>query len=135
MWIKSEEVLQLKNKIKELEEELKMKKSISFLLDETIPIEENQRKIYMADISLFYEKIFKNKLKHFIGSQMSELAQFGRSEKWSDFLKASINVFRIIDEWMELRTNEHLGDLEEMRNRFQDDKEFINNFNKTYGEN
>ena len=127
-----EKIQILENELKELREQ---KTNINFLLEEAIPIIENERKRYLGDIALFYSTTFKNKLKHFIGMQMDSLSQFGRSEKDNDIIKANINAFRLIDEWMLKKTNEHLGNLQEMREMFADDKDFINNFKNTYGEN
>jgi len=133
---KSKEIIQaLEKKIIELETELKINKGVSFLLEEAIPVEENTRKRYMADVSLFYTMIFKDKLKHFIGLQMQELSMLGRSEKGNDIIRANINCFNLILEWMEEKTNEHLGNLENIRNSFSDNEEFINNIKKTYGDN
>lgn len=130
-----EQIQVLKNEIEKLKAKIEQMDSIGFLLDEAIPKGETQRKRYMADISLFYSTIFKEKLKHFIGEQMEELSRFGRSREGDDFIRASINVFRLIDEWMLKRTNEHLGNLEELRSKVSDDKEFINKFKTIYGEN
>jgi len=130
-----EQIQVLKNEIERLKAKLELKDSIGFLLDEAIPKGETQRKRYMADISLFYSTIFKEKLKHFIGEQMEELSRFGRSREGDDFIRASIEVFRLINEWMLTRTNEHLGNLEELRSKFSDDKQFIDKFKTIYGEN
>ena len=128
----SKEILQLKERIKELEEILDAKTSVSFLLDEAIPKGETDRKKYMADCAMFYAMIFKDKLKHFIGLQMEELSKFGRSREAEDFFRANINCFRLIDEWMDKNTKEHFGNLEELRNNFEDNDEFISKFKETY---
>lgn len=130
-----EQIQVLKNEIEKLKAKLELRDSIGFLLDEAIPKGETQRKRYMADISLFYSTIFKEKLKHFIGEQMEELSRFGRSREGDDFIRASISVFRLIDEWMLVRTNEHLGNLEELRSKVKDNNEFISKFKTIYGEN
>lgn len=130
-----EQIQVLKNEIEKLKTKIEQMDSIGFLLDEAIPKGETQRKRYMADISLFYSTIFKEKLKHFIGMQMEELSRFGRSREGDDFIRASISVFRLIDEWMLIRTNEHLGNLEELRSKVKDDSEFISKFKTIYGEN
>jgi len=130
-----EQIQVLKNEIEKLKAKLELRDSIGFLLDEAIPKGETQRKRYMADISLFYSTIFKEKLKHFIGEQMEELSRFGRSREGDDFIRASIEVFRLINEWMLTRTNEHLGNLEELRSKVKDDNEFISKFKTIYGEN
>lgn len=127
-----EKIQVLQEEIKKLKAKLELNNSIGFLLDEAIPEGETKRKRYMADISLFYSTIFRDKLKHFIGLQMEELSKLGRTEKEYEIFRSNINCFHLINDWMELRTNEHLGNLEELRNKFIDDKEFINNFKKTY---
>jgi hypothetical protein len=66
---------------------------------------------------------------------MSELAQLGRSERESDIIRSNINCFNLISDWMEERTTEHIGDLETMRNSFDENDKFINNFKETYGKN
>jgi len=130
--IKSQEELPLKKRIQELEELLKLKNDFKFLLDESIPKEANERKRYMGDIALFYGSIFKKKLEHFIGTQMLELSQLGRSEKMNDVIRANINCFRLIDEWMDEKTKEHFGDLEEMRKAFNNQEDFINEIKQNY---
>jgi len=109
------------------------RKEIEFLFEEAIPKGESQRRQYMADCALFYSSVFKDKLKHFIGMQMEELAQVGRIEQMNDFIRANINCFRLIEEWFEKNTAEHFGNLEELRSTSSDDTEFINKFKKDYG--
>lgn len=122
-------IAEQKEKIRILEEP---RKDIFALFDDVVPKGQTERKKYMGDISLFYTMTFKDKLKHFIGDQLQELAKIGRTERGEDLIRANVNCFRLIDEWMEKCTNEHLGDLEEMRHRFQEDKSFINEVKKTY---
>ncbi len=122
-------IAELENKIRILEAP---RKELFALFDDVVPKEQNGRKKYMGDVSLFYTMTFKDKLKHFIGNQLEELAMFGRTDRGSDIIRSNINCFRLIDEWMDKCTNEHLGDLEEMRSRFQDDKTFISEVKKTY---
>jgi len=131
----SQEILQLQEKIKELEQQLTFKNEIVALLNESIPETQNERKKYMGDVALFYSSIFKNKLKHFITQQLEELAQIGRTELSTNIIRANINVFRLIDEWMEERTNEHIGNIEQIRRSFDNEDDFINNMKKTYGDN
>jgi hypothetical protein len=50
-------------------------------------------------------------------------------------IRSNINCFRLIDEWMQKMSNEHVGNIEEIRNRFKDNESFINNLKETYGEN
>jgi len=131
----SEETLQLNKRIKELEEEVLWKDKLIFSLEDSIPKAQSNRKRYVGDIALFYQSIFKEKLKHFIGDQLEELAQIGRTELSSNIIRSNINCFRLIGDWMELKTNEHIGNVEEMRGRSDTDKDFINNMKTTYGEN
>ena len=98
----------------------KESKALTFILQETIPISQNERRKYCADISIFYSAIFKSKLQHLIGLQFQELAQIGRTELSTNIIRANINCFNLIDDWMQLMTNEHLGNLEEARNAFKE---------------
>lgn len=132
MFKKSKEIIQLKEEIEKLKKSLKIKDDFRFMLEESIPKEQNDRKKYVSDIAGFYTIVFKKKLEHFIGLQMKELALIGRDDKLNDIIRSNINCFRLIDEWCLEKTNEHLGNLEEMRASFDDDKDFISNFKKIY---
>ena len=102
------------------------------MLKESIPISETGRKKYVADISVFYASVFREKLQHFIGLQLEELAQIGRTELSTNIIRSNINCFRLIDEWMEKMTNEHLGNLENVRQNLEIDKEFISDLKDRY---
>jgi len=97
---------------------------IKFLLEEAIPKSQQERKKYVGDIAYFYSSIFKNKLQHFIGMQLEALATEGRPVVNDQFLRSSISVFRLIDEWMEQKTNEHIGNVTTIRNSLDDDAKF-----------
>ena len=140
---RSKEIATLQEKIRVLEkirveneERIKNleapRKELLFMLEEAIPKDQTGRKKYMGDIPVFYTTTFKEKLKHFIGEQLSELSQIGRSVELQNIIRANINCFNLIDEWMEKCTNEHLGNLTEMRNSFENEKEFISALKKTY---
>ena len=86
----------------------KEEKKLLFILEESIPFAQNERKKYVSDIALFYQTIFKSKLQHFIGLQLEELAQIGRTELGNNVIRANINCFRLVDTWMEKMTNEHV---------------------------
>lgn len=132
---RSEEILQLQKQIKELEEQLIIQNKFVFVLEDSIPKNETERKKYVGDIALFYTSVFKEKIKHFIGNQLEELAQIGRTELGSNIIRSNINCFRLIDEWMKQKTNEHIANVENIRQRFDTNEEFINNMKTTYGEN
>jgi len=121
----SEETLQLQNKIKKLEQQLEQKNTLEFLLQESIPQEQTDRKKYVSDIAFFYATIFKKKLQHFTGMQLEELSRIGRTEVADDIIRSNINCFRLIDEWMNIMSIEHFGDLEEIRESYEDDQVFI----------
>jgi|GEM_PF-6873221 len=128
-----EKIHTLEEEIKSLKNELYAKQSVVFMLEEAIPKEQEARKQYMGDIALFFTSIFKDKLKHLISLQMEELSQVGRTEEINEMFRSNINCFRIIQEWMEEKTKEHLGDLETMRDSFDENEKFISNFKETYG--
>lgn len=141
--IRGKEITRLQDTIKKLEEHSALqkrkielleepRKEIFALFNEAIPKEQNGRKKYMGDVALFYSTIFKDKLRSFIGDQLNELGKIGRSERGEDLLRSNVSCFRLIDEWMEKCTSEYMGDLEDLRNRSSDNKEFSNNLKKTY---
>mgnify|MGYP003636722791 CR=1 FL=1 len=129
---KSEEILQLQKRIKELEERLELKNKLEFLLEESIPEGQGERRKYMSSIALFYSSTFKEKLKHFIGDQLEELAQIGRTELGTNIIRSNINCFRLIDDWLKEKTNEHLGNLQEVRESLGENGEFINEMKQKY---
>jgi hypothetical protein len=122
---KSEGTTQLKQNTKQL----------LFMLEEAIPVEQVARREYTSDIAFFYAKHFKKKLQHFIGLQLEELAQIGRSETLNDMIRSNINCFRLIDEWMEKMTNEHFGDIEEARKSVKEGDTIIKDLRNKYGKN
>lgn len=134
MALKGEGTTQLKKRIKELEEQLGIKEQLIFTLNESIPEEQNERKKYMADITLFYNVAFRKKIPHFIGLQLEELAQIGRTEYSSNIIRANINCFRILDDWFKERVNEHLGNMEGMRNSFDRDNQVITELKDKYNQ-
>jgi len=127
---KDEEILQ--SKIKELEERLAFKDQLIFTLDDGLPKEQRERKKFVADIAYFYNSAFKKKLQHFIGLQLEELAQIGRTELGSNIIRSNINCFRLIDDWMKDKSNEHVGNMEEIRESFKGDENIINELKEKY---
>jgi len=130
----SEGKTQLQKRIKELEEQLEFKNMLSFVLNDPVPEGETARKKYVSDIALFYQSVFREKLKHFIGLQLEELAQIGRTELSTNVIRANINCFRLIDEWMNAKANEHIGNVEEIRKSLGEDQEFINKMKEDYAQ-
>lgn len=128
----SKEILQLQEKIKNLEQQLEFKNQLVFVLEESIPTAQTERKKYMGEVALFYGSVFKSKIQHFISLQMEELAQIGRTELGTNMIRANINCFRLIDDWMNKCSNEHFGDLQEARNSFNENSKIINNLKEKY---
>jgi len=110
----------------------KIEKELVFILDESIPKDATGRKQYMSDVAYFYATIFKEKLNHFVSLQLIELARIGRTESEYQIIRANINAFRVIDEWFDTHANEHFGDLEQMRNSFENNEDFINGLKDKY---
>lgn len=110
-------------------------KRIAFILNESIPKAQQERKKYMGDIAFFYSSIFKSKIQHFIGMQLEALAIEGRPVLNDQFIRSSISVFRLIDEWMEERTSEHIGNVTGIRNSLEGDQTFIKNIKEKLNEN
>lgn len=93
---------------------------------------ETERKKYVSDIAAAYVAFFKNQFKEAINAQMQALSEVGRSDEEYKLYRSNINVLRLLEDWMILKTNEHLGDLEEARNRVEETKDFTSNFRETY---
>jgi hypothetical protein len=103
------------------------------MLDEAIPVDQEGRRKYVGDIAFFYGSTFKQKLQHFRGLQLEELARYGVDERTSDFIRSNINVINLIDDWMQKMFNEHEGNLHGIRDALGSDEEFIREINKKYG--
>lgn len=110
--------------------QLKNEKRLLFLFEESIPLSKQERERYVSDIAFFYSTIFKKKLQHFIGMQLEELARIGRTEIDDNIIRSNISCFRLIDEWMEKKTNEHIGNVENIRLNLETDQDFINDLKK-----
>ncbi len=108
-----------------------VRSKIKYTLTESIPKAEQERKKYMSDIAAFYAIVFKKKLESMIGSQYQALALLGKTDREYDQFRMNINCF-LIEEWFEDCTNEHLGDLEEMRKAAGNNDDFISNMKETY---
>ena len=108
---------------------------LNFILEDSIPKTQTERKKFVADCAFFYSTIFKKKLEHFVGMELLELSIRGRTKEYDDMIRANINCFTQINSWMEKMYSEHLGNMNEIRNSFDEDKDIINKLNKTYGEN
>ena len=67
--------------------------------------------------------------------QLEELSQLGRSEVGNNIIRSNINCFRLIDEWFKTNANEHLGNLEEIRNSLGEGEKLADKLKKIYGEN
>jgi hypothetical protein len=131
--------LQDKKRIEELENELKKTQALlnahTFLtefFDDTKQMSETERKKYVSDIALSYVTVFKKQFPKFIFDQQQALSVYNRPEKEYDIYRCNINVIRLFEEWMIKMTNEHLGDLEESRNKVVETEDFINNLRGKY---
>lgn len=113
-------------------EQKEIESKLSFMLDEAIPTSQSERKRYMSDCAFFYATVFKDKLKHFIGMQLEELALIGRTEQGTNNIRAHISAFRLIDEWFKTNTSEHLGNLEEIRKNLGECEKLSDKIKKLY---
>lgn len=113
-------------------EQREIDENFTFMLNEAIPVSQGERKKYVSDIALFYNTVFKKKLKHFKGLQLEELAQIGRTELGSNIIRSNINCFELIGEWMETMSNEHVGNLEQMRQSFDEGNDIIKDLKDKY---
>jgi len=103
-----------------------------FMLEEAIPVAQQERKKYMADITLFYRTVFEKKLQHFIGEQLNELAQIGRTELGTNIIRSNINCFRLIDDWFKEKVSEHIGNITEIRNSLDENESLSKELKEKY---
>ncbi len=121
MFWKNKRTTQLEEKIKKLEqekEELLLKRSLFEFFDDPIPKNQDDRKKYMSDVAFAYT-IMRDKLRHFIQLEKNALAEVGYPAEQYRIYRSNIYCFTVFDQWMERCTNEHLGDLQEARNRLE----------------
>lgn len=102
---------------------------------EDIPEEQNARKAYFADITMFYNKIFKKKLAQMISKQKDSLAMAGLSQQDYDFFRATINALYLVDNWCSYSEREHLSYLQEARQRVDTGSEVVDTISKKYNTN
>lgn len=125
--IKNVAIKKLEKEVEDLLTELQKRKDFQYIFKEKIPDESGARKAYMADISVFYRKIFKEQIENMISRQKDSLAIIGRPEREYEVARATINAFYLIDDWMLACEREHLGDINEARQVAQESLEIISN--------
>ncbi len=113
-------------------EEQKRIKHFQYLLNEDIPVEQNARKNYFSDITMFYTKIFKKKIAQMISAQKDALTILGKTEKEYDLFRSCVNVFSLLDDWFTQSEREHLSDLEEARQRVENSMSEVDEINRKY---
>lgn len=101
--------------LKRFYEEEAKRKAFEYLMNEKVPIEQNARNTYFSDITLFYRKIFKDKIAHMISGQKDALTIIGKTEREYEYFRACVNCFYLLDEWFYHGEREHLSTLEEKR--------------------
>lgn len=113
-----------------LTKQLSFVKKFESMLEENIPKEKNKRIAYMGDVALFYQKIFKNKIAHFITLQKDMLAVIGLTEAEYSLYRSNINCFHLIDDWMRKCDIEYSSEMEiksRMASGESENIDFINN--------
>lgn len=128
---KDKQIKILKDRIETLEKLLVAKNSIKGTLDKLIPKEEQERKNFVSDVTINYERFLKKLLLQVIEDQKDILVRLGLTERESDFFRSNINVCNLIDEWCLRQVSEHGGNMVEIRES-QEDKSDINNIKEKY---
>lgn len=134
---------ELENRIRDLEiqikelhrdkEDLMLRRfSVMDTLDESIPEGATERRAYMTDVTNFYVRVFRKKIPHFISMQLDMLSKMGQTERQYDVYRSNINVFYLIDDWMQRCEREYLGDLEAQRDDVTEDLEFVEKLKGDY---
>ncbi len=113
-------------------QEESQRKKFREMLKENVPEEQNARKNYFTDITMFYNKYFKDKLTHMISMQKNEIIIFGKTEKEYDTYRANINCFYLLDDWFSHAEREYLSDLEEARQKVEEDLASVDHITRKY---
>lgn len=121
-----------KEREKPNQEEKQINEKLIFMMNEAIPTSQQDRKKYVGDVAFFYNTIFRKKLQHFIGLQLEELAVIGRTELGNNILRSNISCFRLIDDWCKEMLNEHLSNMNQVRQSFGEDKNIIKDLKDKY---
>lgn len=124
--------IKLSDDLKKYEEAESKKKNFIFLMNENIPEEQNARKNYFSDITMFYNKIFKSKISELVSAQKNALAIIGRKEEEYSFFRACINVFSLLEDWFVRSEREHLSDLEEARQAVENSEGMVDEITRKY---
>lgn len=125
--IKAQEVILARYEKKEAE-----RKSFEYMLNEDIPIEQNERKSYMSDITMFYRKIFKKKIDHAVSLQKDALTIIGKTPEEYALFRATANAFFLLNEWFLEREREHLGNLQEKRQAVESGMDIASEISSKY---
>lgn len=126
--------LEIQNKeLRESNEKLLLRRfSVIDTLNESIPEGATDRRAYMTDVVTFYTRIFEKKLPHFISVQLDSLSKLGLSDRDYDIFRSNINVFYLIDDWMNECKREYLGDLEQQRLDVTEELNFVEKLKGDY---
>lgn len=107
-------------------------KKLLFTFNESIPTNITERKKFVADCTFFYVTLFKKQIQFFRGEQLLELSKIGRTEELNNVIRANINCFNLLDTFFEKMQNEHLSNMNEIRNGFDNEKDFLEKIKKEY---
>lgn len=89
--------------------------AFTMALEEKIPTEQNARREYFADVTMFYTKHFKDKLQHLKSVNLKELAILWKPEAEYQTYRDNINCLNSLEDWFEYCERSHLSDLAEQR--------------------
>ena len=117
--------LQKKNKTKVYERDLKEYMS-------PIPVKEEERRAYMAQVAGIYEGGLKDKLNHLHLEFRNQTGMFPLTERETDFFRSCINVVGLLLDWGEESVNEQHAYVAQANdkaeaNAFGDDDEAVKN--------
>lgn len=95
-------------------------------------LDDHGRKQYISNVAGFFPNILKPQLLSMIIEQKNTLARFGLLERETDILRSNINCFQLLLEWGERCVNEHVGNIEETRQRARADQNIISDLRTKY---
>lgn len=123
----------LKEENERLKGEIEARSSIKASFEDSIPKDQTGRKNYVSQIAAFYGVIFKEQLRTMVGQQLQMLSRVGLTKQEEDIFRSNINCLHLINEWCEERTNEHLGNLQNLREQLEDSSDITSEIRDKYG--
>ena len=89
----------------------KKKKTITFRVDDGFPIDPQEQRAYVAEVSGFFERILRPKIENLIYLQTQALANPQNTREDDLYYKANINALSLILDWGDENHTAHISNI------------------------